>query len=236
MLRFILLFALIILYQITPAFALNEQAENPPPLDWQFTHDSDGWYGFQGGLKNQASYLSKSDLRIEMDLEKLMRLKNYSALLEIQNINGMRPNLYVDSLQGFDSIEYDRVSTMTYLYQLWLQRQIGEHWSILGGFYDLNSEFYLTDSSTLLVLPAFGIGTDLGETGPNGPSIFPVIGTGLRLKFAPTEKIYFQGVILDAAAANPLNRAYPYPPFSSGDGILGVYEMGYLFLGKDGSS
>jgi len=235
--RFIKLLACLIFFlTINTSHALNEQAIDPPPVDWQFFHLSDGWYGLQGWLKNRASYLNMSDLRFELALDKLMDLPGYSALIEVQNLTGLRPNLYVDSIQGFDNYEFDRFPTMTYLYQLWLQKQIGDHWSVLAGFYDLNAEFNITDSSTLLILPAFQSNSEFAQTGPNGPSIYPIIGSGARVKFVPQPHWYFQAVVLDAAAANPLNRAYAYPPFGSGQGVLGVYEMGYMFLDKQDNS
>lgn len=235
--RFIQSICLIYFLTLHLAFALNKQANTPPPVDWQFFSLADVWHGFQGGLNNKTSYLGTSDLRMELDLEQLWHWHGYSALIEGQNLNGLRPNLfYVQSLQGFDNYEYDRLSTMTYLYQLWLQKQIGERWSVLYGFYDLNAEFNITDSSTLFILPSFQTSTELAQTGPNGPSVYPLIGLAGRVKYVPIKKLYFQGAIFDAAAANPFNRAYPHAPYTSGYGLLGIYEMGYVFLDKkDGS-
>lgn len=215
----------------------ESHADRASAFQWQGYYNTDIWYGLQGGLENKGRYLGRGDINLNIDLEKLAHVKQTEAFVEVQTLNGQRPNLLVNSIegvnsiQGFDNIEYDRLSSMTYLYQLWLQKS-GDHWSALLGLYDLNSEFYFTDSSQILILPAFGIGTDLGQTGQNGPSVFPNPGSAFRLKYKAASSNYIQAAIFDAAAANPLNRAYPHPPFASGQGTLGIAEAG-AFLGKN---
>lgn len=220
-------------------FLLNTEAyaDKDSAFHWKGYYNTDIWYGLQGGLEDKGRYLGRGDLNLNIDFEKILNTKALNAFIEIQTLNGQRPNLLVNSIegvnsiQGFDNIEYDRVSAMTYLYQFWLQKS-SDQGSLLLGLYDLNSEFYYTDSSQVFILPTFGIGTDLGQTGQNGPAIFPNPGSALRIKYTPDTSRYFQAAIFDAAAANPLNRAYPHPPFASGQGLLGIAEAG-IFVGEN---
>lgn len=227
---FYVFYFFLLLFFVTTTFADSKKEE--PGFNWQAYYIGDVFYGASGGLENNTKYLGKIDLRLNFDLEKLMNLKDTTGLFEVENIHGQRPNLYVQSIQGFDSIEYDRLSTMTYLYQLWLQHNFGEHWSILAGFFDLNSEFYVTDSSLYLIAPTYGIGTDIAQTGLNGPSIFPVIGTALRVKYSHSQSNFIEAAIFDASAANPLNAAYSHLPFSTGQGSLIIVELDHLFFDK----
>ncbi|KQM94346.1 hypothetical protein ASE70_11115 [Sphingomonas sp. Leaf22] len=55
-----------------------------------------------------------------------------------------------------------------------------DRWSAKAGLYDINSEFDALQTSLLFVNSAFGMGSDLGTSGRNGPSTFP--GTGLAIR------------------------------------------------------
>ncbi len=52
--------------------------------------------------------------------------------------------------------------------------------SVRAGFLDLNEEFDTSDTGGFFISPPFGIGTDLAQTGANGPAVFPVTALGLR--------------------------------------------------------
>src|SRR5579862_4516178 len=105
-----------ILFYITlfmPIHAFSDITQDKSsPANWLLTYNGDVWHGFQGGLQDRNSYLGKIDFVVNMDLQKLLNWSGTTALFEIQNLHGQRPNLYVHSIQGFDSIEYDRLSTM----------------------------------------------------------------------------------------------------------------------------
>jgi len=51
-----------------------------------------------------------------------------------------------------------------------------------AALYDLNSEFYASEASGLLLAPAFGVGSEIAATGPNGPSIFPTTALAIRVE------------------------------------------------------
>src|SRR5690606_38043542 len=72
--------------------------------------------------------------------------------------------------------------------------------SIRAGLYDLNSEFYSNESAGLLIAPAFGIGSELAATGPNGPSIFPSTALAVRARFDVSERQSVMLAVLNASA------------------------------------
>lgn len=199
---------------------------------WQGTHTSDFWYGVRGGLEKRMGYLNLTDLRFNLNFDNVFPTKDVTGLIEVQALTSNWPNFRVNSFQGFDNIEEDRVRSMAYLYQLWLLKKFGSHWSLGGGFYDLNSEFYVTPSTLNLILPTWGVGSDLGNTGPNFPSVYPLIGMGFRLKYTPDNKLYMQTALFDASSANFTNRIYAYAPFSQAQGVFGIVEVGRLLLDK----
>ena len=94
------------------------------------------------------------------------------------NNSGGAPNDVAGTLQGVDNIEV-RTPRLR-LFELWLEQSLGPA-SVRAGLYNLNSEFYADDAAGQLLAPAFGIGSELAATGPNGPSIFPSTALGVRL-------------------------------------------------------
>lgn len=86
----------------------------------------------------------------------------------------------VGDLQGLNNIEADHG---WYLYDLWTELEFGPRGdtSLRAGLLDLNAEFDSSPTAGFFVGPPFGIGTDLAQTGHNGPAVFPVTGLGLRL-------------------------------------------------------
>src|SRR5262249_4727374 len=68
------------------------------------------------------------------------------------------------------------------------------------GLYDLNSEFYQNDAASLLLAPAFGIGSELAATGPNGPSIFPSTALAVRASWSVTPHQTLRAAAINASA------------------------------------
>lgn len=66
---------------------------------------------------------------------------------------GGRPNgRHSGTAQGVDNIEVD--TNTAKLYQAWVQRGfLSNRLAVLVGLYDLNSEFYVTDTSSLFLHP-----------------------------------------------------------------------------------
>ncbi|MCM2280033.1 MAG: carbohydrate porin [Oligoflexia bacterium] len=94
---------------------------------------------------------------------------------------------HIGDAQGASNIEAPRGLR---LYQAWAElERLEGRLSFLAGVHDLNSEFYATPSSALLLNSSFGVGPELAQTGWNGPSIFPTPAMALRARarFSPFE-------------------------------------------------
>ena len=57
--------------------------------------------------------------------------------------------------------------------------------SLLGGIYDLNSEFDRLQAAGLFLNSSFGVTPEIAQSGETGPSIFPRTAAGLRLSVKP---------------------------------------------------
>jgi len=154
----------------------------------------------RGGSDQGARYLDNLDIVADADLDPAIGLRGTTLHAHLlSNLGGM-PNDLAGSIQGINNIEVSRHRAK--LFQLWMEHTLGDNASILAGLYDLNSEFYANDAAGLLIAPAFGIGSELSATGPNGPSIFPSTALTVRLRIKH-DRWFAQAALLDANASSP---------------------------------
>lgn len=163
-----------------------------------YTADVTG--GVSGVDKKAGRFLDNLDVIFEGDLEAAFGWKGARAHIYLLNNSGGAPNDLIGTLQGVDNIEVPRPRAR--LYELWIEQSFAdERAALLVGLYDLNSEFYSTEASDLLISPPFGIGSEFASTGPNGPSIFPSTTLAARLRVGNVDGASFQAAVLNADAA-----------------------------------
>lgn len=175
--------------------------------------------------------LANFDARAAFNLDKLGIWQGASAFVYLLANHGDKPSKQIGDIQYSSSIEtpYDTVR----LYEAWIQKFFFENRaSILIGLHDLNSEFYLAESAALFFHSSFGIGTELGQTGTNGPSIFPVTAPSVRLRVDPSKSMFAQAAIFNGESGQ---KSLPYGThmrISPDDGVLAIGEFG-LQKGRD---
>lgn len=171
--------------------------------------------------------LDNLDIKLSLDGEKIAGLKGTSALLYILSNHGSKPAVQGDRMpHGLDNIETPEGANTIKLYQAWIQQTfLDERLSVLAGLYDLNSEFYATESSGIFIQPTYGIGPEMAGTGQNGPSVFPTASFAIRAK-AEAAGYYLQAVVLDGVPGDPNNQHGTHVQFNKGDGALQVVEGG----------
>ena len=172
--------------------------------------------------------LDNLDIKLNIDFEKINGSKETSAFLQIISNRGDKPGAHSNRLpHGVDSIETPVNGNTTKLFQAWMQQRfLDDKVSVLAGLYDLNTEFYYTDSATMFVHPTFGMSAELAGTGKNGPSVFPTSSFGIRVKAEPAPGYYVQGITLDGVPGDPNNPEGTFVKFNEGDGALNVIEAG----------
>lgn len=152
--------------------------------------------GVAAGDARGVRYLDNVDLLASLDLDRAVGWRGGTAFASLLSNLGGRPNDIAGTLQGVNNIEVAGADLL--LYQAWVQQNFAnDRLSLLVGKYDLNSEFYASDAASHLIAPAFGIGSELAATGPNGPSIFPRTDLAIRLR-AGDERQYVQAVAIRA--------------------------------------
>ena len=184
---------------------------------------------FLADLKQGTTALGNLDVRLDFDLDRLLGWDGTSMGLHGIASHGGKPNAnHVGSSQGVDNIEVD--TNTAKIFQAWIQKQLLDDETVCCcfGLYDLNSEFYVSHSTGIFLHPSPGIGSELAQTGLNGPSVFPTSSVGLRVSYHPTPETYMQAVVLDGVPGDPNNPRGTHIQFNDGDGALRVAELGYI--------
>lgn len=185
----------------------------------------------KGAAKKQDAYMGHLNLGLTVDGDKAFGLPGSTVYANVMHNHGNQINEIVGTQQGIDNIETSATSAK--VYQLWWQQQfMDDKVSVLGGLYDLNTEFNVTESSGVFIHPSFGAGADVSQS---GPSMFPTTGLGLRIRGELTDQVYGQLAILDGVPGNPNKAKGTHVRLSSKEGYYWIGEAGWR-VGDDADS
>lgn len=183
----------------------------------------------QTGTRAGTRYVDLASLAAELDLEAAAGW--HGARFVVQGIagTGQTPNDLAGTMQGINNSEVPQ--NRLKLYQLYLAQQFADlPAAVRVGFIDLNEAFYSNEAAGLLIAPAFGIGSELAATGPNGPAIFPSTALTAELRVEPSVETYAALAVVNAEAGVLGDAGGIQPMFAQGALVIG--EAGWTGAGK----
>lgn len=179
--------------------------------------------GVAQGAASGVRHVDLLTLTGTIDLDRAAEWRGAQLVGEVIAGTGGQPNGLAGTLQGIDNAEV--TSNRVKLYQFYLSQKLGTlPVELRAGFIDLNSEFYATDAAGLLIAPAFGIGSELAATGPNGPAIFPSTALSVMAHAEPAPGTYIAGSIVNAEAG----------VLGDQHGVPGMFDHGALLIAEAG--
>ena len=181
-----------------------------------------------GGLRRRTDVLGDIDLQLSADLEELLGWSGARAFFYGLGNHGDNPSESVGDFQGVSNIEAP--NTLRVLEAWFEQEWMDGRASGLVGLYDVNSEFDVIPAATLFINSSHGIGADFGNSGRNGPSIFPVTSLAARFKWRPSEWSYLHAVVADGVPGDPRRPRRTSIRFDDDDGLLLAAEVGLFNL------
>ena len=173
---------------LLPVLAMRAEAAAETSVNIQYAADI--MSNLEGGLGQETRYLDLFQADLTWSAESHPTDIFLSAIHS--NGEGFSEDVVGDA-QGVSNIETGFETTR--LYEAWAAHQLGDT-NILVGLYDVNRDFDVLDSANLFLNGAYGIGTDIGQSGNNGPSIYPFTGLGVRVSHA-YDQTTFRLAILD---------------------------------------
>ncbi|WP_408590151.1 carbohydrate porin [Novosphingobium sp.] len=122
------------------------------------------------------------------------------------DFSGAKANTY----QVLSNVE---AGTFAHLNEAWAEWQATPGLAVKAGLIDLNSEFDVTETASLFLNSAHGIGPEFSQSGANGPSIFPRTATAVIVRGQSGRKNLRLGVFdaLAGSRAEPLRAALRLP-------------------------
>lgn len=193
------------------------------PFRIEAAYTADIWYSATGGVQRGSRYLDNVDLMAEADLEELVGWQGATAFGYILHNNGNSLTELLGDAQVASNIETGVKATR--LYEAWIEQKLGETVSLRAGLYDLNSEFDALETSALFMGSAHGIGTDISQTGGNGPSIFPVTSLAARFSVDLSDQWKVRVAILDGVPGDPDHPRRTTINLDDADGALLIGEI-----------
>ncbi len=160
------------------ADAVTAAAEPPLILDARYKGDT--LAVVRGGVQRGVRYLDNLDVTLAADLDRLAGVRNTRAFAYGLYNNGTS---FSATLAG-DAQVVSNIETgirAARLYELWLEHG-DDALSVRAGLYDVSTEFDVLESAAMFLHSAQGTGTDLSQSGNNGPSIFPFTSPGIRVQ------------------------------------------------------
>jgi porin len=221
-------FSLAILAGLFSAAADGESTAEQagPTVSLQTAYAGDIRQVASGGLKSGGAYLDDLDLQLSVDFERAFAWHGaqfffYAIYNDGNELSGDK----VGDLNGVSNIETGLEALR--VQEMWIDQTFaGGSLSLRGGLYDLNSEFDAGEVRALFLGSSHGMGTEFGQTGLNGPSVFPVTSLGARFNWDFGEGAYVRLAVLDGVPGDPDHPKRTTVDLSAADGALIAAEVG----------
>ena len=206
------------------AWAADESNADARTLVPSLSYDGDAALVTQGGRRDDASYTGLLHLRLRWIVPTASAWRGTSAFVDVRSIHGGHLSGLVGDAQGVSNADGPDGAA---IHELWLQHNF--QWSgvsLLGGVYDLNSEFDRVQAAGLFLNSSFGITPEFAQSGTTGPSIYPRTAAALRFAFRPWAGALLRAALVDGASLERPDGAHAL--FRRGDGALEVVEWSLL--------
>ena len=180
-----------------------------------------------GGIAVGTAYSDSLDLGATWSTNNLFAGTGFTTSLSVMHLGGDDiSGEFVGDLHGINNIE---APDAWHLYEFWSEFSFGgrANTSLRMGLLDLNADFDTPVTSGLFVGPAHGIGTELSQTGGNGPAIWPVTGLGIRLAGQWSEGLHWRIGAFEGTPGNNDEASFAAFDVTSGEGSLLIGEMEY---------
>jgi porin len=207
-----------------PAHAAAADESDTPAARLTFDYDAASVSNLSGGIAQSSTYIGNLHLRGLFDLDRAWAWHDTRFFLDALWIHGGNPDAAPGDALGVDNLAAPHRAQIE---EAWIERNFaGDRVSLLAGLYDINTEFYRSQSGGLFLNSGLGIGTELGASGVEGPSTFPRTSLGVRFAYKPSENTVLRAAVLDGVPViRPDGRVRA---FESGDGELYLMELASL--------
>ena len=225
--RVILAISLLGLAALGNAARAQDADEEDTGLAVSFGYTGDLRRNTTGGMAVGTAYSDMLDLGASWSSNTLFSDTRFTTSVSVLHVGGddISGDLIGD-LHGVNNIE---APDAWHLYEFWSEFNFGGHGntSLRVGLLDLNADFDTPVTSALFVGPGHGIGTEIAQTGGNGPAIFPVTGLGIRLSGEWNESVRWRVGAFEGTPGDENEDSFAVFDIGRGEGSLLIGELEY---------
>ncbi|MEZ5459394.1 MAG: carbohydrate porin [Steroidobacteraceae bacterium] len=209
-----------------PPVPASDQQADPPWALLAATYTADAWRVARGAGSPGYVWVDNLDLVATVDGEQLAGIHGLELHAHAIYSGGGSVSARTGDAQGPSNIEAPQALRLLEFWADWRPGGSNRH-SLRTGLYDLNSEFDALPSAALFLHSSQGIGADLGLSGQNGPSIFPVTGLALRYRHEAGNGLTLLAAVIDGVPGDPDKPRRTTLRLSSAEGLLGIVELSF---------
>jgi len=224
-------------FLVLPCSGAPEHEELTAPLVVEFSYIVDALANISGGKTRGSDLLGSLLVDFKLDGEAALGWKGASFEASVLGVHG---GPFTDLIGDFQTVSNIEAPQTINLFRAYYQQAFwNEKFTVLLGLYNVDSEFDIRDTAELFVHSSPGTGGDLGQTGRNGPGIFPVGALGGRLRYED-RGWYAQTAVVEGVPGDPDDPFGITLELSDGEGLFVIGEVGRVWtddvgqLGKVG--
>jgi porin len=189
--------------------AIQPSGKTPPPapspLTFSAAYTLDLLANVAGGREQGVGAPDLLKLSVGYD-GGLQGREGLSGLVSLEQTFGS--SFTARDVGGLQNISLLEAPGATRIYEAWVQQELfGGAAGVKAGLVDLNTTFDVQETAALFVNASQGTGPDLGDTGLNGPSIYPYTALAVTGFYRPADGWTAQLGVFDAVAQDPNHRA-----------------------------
>lgn len=225
--RVILAISLLGLAALGNAARAQDAGEEDAGLLVGITYTGDLRRNTTGGMAVGTAYSDMLDLGASWTSNTLFSDTRFTTTLSVLGLSGDDiSGDFIGDLHGVNNIE---APDAWHLYEFWSEFEFGggSNTSVRLGLLDLNADFDAPVTSALFVGPAHGIGTEIAQTGGNGPAIFPVTGLGVRVAGEFNEGLRWRLGAFEGTPGDDHEDSFAVFDIGRGEGSLLIGELEY---------
>jgi len=192
------------------------------PVEFEATNVVDVLANTRGGLQRATRALDKFDVTATFTGDD-HGVQGWTAFADLQATSAADfGGSVAGTLQGISNID---APAGVRVLDAWLAYGVEGTGGFKAGILDLNSEFDVTQTAVLFLNPSHGIGADFGQSGENGPSIFPNPGLGLVGRWMPGGHWELKAGVFEGTSGDPAHPGRESIALASHEGALFTAEV-----------
>jgi porin len=189
-----------------PAATSSKPTQAPSPFTFTAAYTADLLDDVDGGRRSGAGYVGLIKLSAAYD-GTTSGHQGLTGLASVEDSNGSA--FSANKVGGFQSVVASEAQPRALrLYEVWLQQDLLQsRGGVKAGLVDINTTFDVQQTAALFLNASHGIGSDISDTGLNGPSDYPTPALAITTFYRPAKGWTAQLGVFDGVAGDPAHRA-----------------------------